>query len=326
MARVARKPIIIEFWDVGQGDASVIRPNRSRVFIIDVGPRNSPIVDWLAKNPSVFVDGIVLTHNDADHAGALMALIQAARSRIDTVYFLVDRKPKDLRFIRLFARLNAAVKAGEVKRILRLEAPQTVWRDDSGSVEVRVMYPNVSQNISASNPNATSGVLALCVGGQIRIIWASDAPIEIVERVCPNSKPEFMVGPHHGAPSDRAHQSAEKWLASICARTTVISVGSKNKHAHPQPSYIRNSLKCGSRIMCTQLTPLCDRDRRTDVVKSHARLGLPQPNTGIACRGPIRVMLLGSGDIVGDELDGEHRQEIERLQRPKCLLLLTKQQ
>jgi competence protein ComEC len=324
VARVARQPIVVDFWDVGQGDASVIRPAPSRAFIIDVGPRNSPIVDWVAQNPSLFIEGIVLTHNDADHAGALAALVEAARFRIECVYFLVDRNTKDSRFVQLFSRLNAALKAGEVKRILRLEAPQVVWTDATGSVEVSVRYPAVAENIAATAPNVTSGVLTLCIESRIRIIWASDAPIEVVARECAGSNPEYMVGPHHGAPSDRANAAAAGWVAEISAQTTLISVGSANRYAHPQPSYIRNSLRCGSRIVCTQLTPLCDRSHRRDVVKSHARLGLPQPNSGVACRGPVRIMLLSSGDIVGDELDAEHQIEIRKLERPKCLLLRPK--
>lgn len=324
MARVARQQIVIDFWDVGQGDATVIRPSPTHAFIIDVGPRNSPIVDWIAQNPSIFVEGIVLTHNDADHAGALAALIEAARFRIDCVYFLLDRNAKDSRFVRLFSRLNAAVRAGEVKRVLRLEAPQVVWRDSTATVEVFVRYPAVAENIAAKSPNVTAGVLTLNVDQHVRVIWASDAPIEVVERECRGTHPEYMVGPHHGAPSDRAHPSAPNWLASIGSQTTLISVGSGNRYAHPQPSYIRNSLHCGTRIVCTQLTTLCDRNRRRDVVKSHARLGLPQPNSGVACRGPVRIVLLPGGDIVGDELDAEHQIEIQKLERPKCLLLRPK--
>ena len=324
MARVARKPIVIDFWDVGQGDATIIRPTLTQAFIIDVGPRNSPIVDWVSHNRSVTIEGIVLTHNDADHAGAIAALIDAGRGRIGTVYFLVDRNPKDSRFVQLFARLSAALKAGEIKGLLRLEAPQVVWRDATGSVEIVVRYPVVVANVGAKSPNATSGILTLNVHNRARIIWASDAPIEVVAQECSGQQPEYMVGPHHGAPSDRANALAEQWLAEIGARTTLISVGSKNSHQHPQPSFIRKSLRCSSRIVCTQLTPLCDRTRRRDVVKSHARLGLIPPNTGVACRGPVRITLLPSGDIVGDELDAEHQLEIQQLERPKCLLLAPK--
>lgn len=324
MARVARQPIVVDFWDVGQGDTTVVRSSPTEAFIIDVGPRNSPIVDWVAQNSSLVISGIVLTHNDADHAGALAALISAARFRIDCVYLLVDRNTKDSRFVRLFSRLETARKSGEVKRVLRLEAPQVVWRDPTDSVRINVEYPGMIQNVSATSPNATSAILTLKVDDRTRVIWPGDAPIEMVETACGGSNPEVMVGPHHGAPADRANSRALPWLNNIGAQTTLISVGSGNRYAHPQPSYIRSCLHAGSRVVCTQLTPLCDPNHKKDVIKSHARLGLPQPNTGIGCRGPVRVMLLPSGDIIGDELDDEHQREIQNLQRPKCILLRPK--
>jgi len=154
---MARSPIIIEFWDVGQGDATVIRPDRTRVFLIDVGPRNSPVVQWIADNSQLKVEGIVLTHNDADHAGSISAFIEAAKFRIQRVYFLVDQNPKNERFAELFVHLDRAYKAGYVKEIIRLEAPQVVWVDPTGSVEICVRYPAVLANVAARTSNQTAG-------------------------------------------------------------------------------------------------------------------------------------------------------------------------
>jgi beta-lactamase superfamily II metal-dependent hydrolase len=318
---MARQPIVIDFWDVGQGDATVIRPTPNRAFIIDVGPRNSPIVDWIAQHPRISIDGVVLTHNDADHAGAIAALIDAARSRIGTVYFLVDRGPKDKGFAQLFARLHQAFRAGEIKGIFRLEAPQRLWSDPTDTVHITVRYPDMVANVSATGPNQTSGILTLDVSGHVRVVWAGDAPIAEVSNVCSGSHCERMVGPHHGAPSDRADPATEARLKQIGARLNFISVGSNNRYEHPQKSYLRKAIAAGSQVICTQLTRLCDRDRVKDVVKSHARYALPHPNTGTSCRGTARVMLLSDDDIIGDDLDSEHQREIRNLQRPQCILL-----
>ncbi len=321
MARVAREPLVLDFWDVGQGDATVVRPTPNRAFIIDVGPRNSPIVDWIIRNPAIGIDGIVLTHNDADHAGALSALIDAASSRIGCVYFLQDRCKKDASFVKLFSRLDEAFKAGELKKVTRLEAPGVIWHDTTKTVEIAVRYPSVLENIAADDANETSGILTLTVQGIVKVLWASDSPIEMVAKHCSGSKPDYMLGPHHGAPSDRAHTAAEGWLRDIGAQINLISVGSRNGYNHPQVSFMRKTLHAGSRVVCTQLTPLCDKMRKKDVVKSHARYALPQPRTGIACRGPSRVMLLPSDDLIGDDLDAVHQEAIRGLQRPKCLRL-----
>ena len=321
MARVAREPIVIDFWDVGQGDATVIRPTPDNAFIIDVGPRNSPLIDWILRNPRINIEGLVLTHNDADHAGALAALIDGAAVRIQCVYFLQDRDKKKRPFAKLFSRLDDAYKSGELTKILRLESPQVIWCDSTGAVELTVRYPSVMQNIPATSPNVTSAVVVLTARNIVKVIWASDAPLELVAKHCSGARPDYMVGPHHGAPVDRSKSAAEEWLRDIGAETILVSVGSNNTYPHPQKSFIRKSRHAGSRIVCTELTKLCDKNRRTDVIKSHARYAVPPPNTGIACRGTVRVMLSRNDDIIGDDLDNAHQEEIKKLQRPQCLLL-----
>jgi hypothetical protein len=165
--------------------------------------------------------------------------------------------------------LFRSYKSGQLKCIRRLESPNTLWSDKSGTVELVVRYPNVMQNIPATTPNATAGILELRWTGVTKIIWASDAPIGVVVAQCPGAKPDYLVGPHHGAPVDRANPLAESWLKSIGARINLISVGSRNPYDHPQKSFLRKSCRTGSRILCTQLTSLCDKSRRTDVIKSH---------------------------------------------------------
>jgi competence protein ComEC len=323
MASLAVQRLIAEFWDVGQGDATVIRVGAGRVILIDVGPRNSPIIDWLLHNPSTYIEKLVLTHNDADHAGAVSAVIEAAKFRIGHVYFLHDRDRKAKVFAALFSTLVAAYQRREISNLTRLEAPQTIWEDPARRIKLDVLYPRVHESIPAASPNLASGVLQLSVNQQVKIVWAADALIETVAKRCVNAKPDFLVGPHHGAPADRASAYAQQWLDSIGATTNVLSVGSNNPHDHPQKSYIRKSLAAGSSVVCTQLTPLCHPLHSKDVVKSHARLAIPQPNTGVGCRGPIRVVLHGD-TFVGDELDGQHQNEIKNLSRPQCLRLRPK--
>ena len=312
---MANQPLIVEFWDVGQGDCSVLRVQKSRVILIDVGPRNSPIVDWLILNPKIFVESIVLTHNHADHAGALAGVLDAARFRIGTVYFLDDRTKRDAQFVSVFSCLDAALRSNQIGGILRLEAPQKIWSDSSCSLEVR--FPNVSANIQAGSPNKTAGILTLNVNGKDEVIWASDSLLESVHLTCGACSPHYLVGPHHGAPEDRGHAEAQNWISEIGPQVTYLSVG-KNKYGHPQPSYIRKNRIANASVVCSQLTSLCDRTRKTDVVKSHARLGIPQPNSGVACRGPVRLTLRGR-TFVGDNLDNEHKEEIAKLERPKCI-------
>ena len=82
------------------------------------------------------------------------------------------------------------------------------------------------------------------------------------------------------------------------------------------PAIFGKLRRADSTVLCSQLTKLCDSTRKNDVIKSHARLGLPQPNTGVACRGPVRLTMGGTG-LVGDELNSEHQEAIQELEATK---------
>src|SRR2546429_7300991 len=84
----------IDLWDVGQGDCTVVKLPSGRLLIIDVGPRGSPLIDWLNEGSrrGVGVEAIVLTHNDADHAGALPSIVADHKQRIGAIWMLLDRQ------------------------------------------------------------------------------------------------------------------------------------------------------------------------------------------------------------------------------------------
>lgn len=71
----------IDFWDVGQGDCSVLNFSDRSLIMIDTGPKASPIVGWLAERRPTML-AIVLTHNDSDHAGSACSIVEEHKERI----------------------------------------------------------------------------------------------------------------------------------------------------------------------------------------------------------------------------------------------------
>lgn len=320
MALLAHESLLVEFWDVGQGDCSVIHLNNRDVVVIDVGPRGSPLVPWLLQNRQVHIHSLILTHNDADHIGALSETIDATAGRLRMVYFLQDRPRDDKAFLSLTGRLRAAITRGEVEKVVRLEAPESIWREPVIAAELAVVYPDVLTNIGANAPNRTSAILVFAVAGVGQILWTSDSSLESVARAVPNLNPGHMHGPHHGAPADRRDDRALHWLRSIGPKRVFVSVGSLNSYAHPAPSYLAKVLKSGASVACTQLTPQCEtRHRLHHVVPSHALMGLPQPRKGFSCRGHIRLALTDGKFTAADQIDDLHAREIRKLTRPKCI-------
>ena len=72
---MAPENLQIDFWDVGYGDASVVWLDANRVILIDTGPEGSPLPVWLEKH-SIRVDLAVFTHNDSDHIGGFLRLVE----------------------------------------------------------------------------------------------------------------------------------------------------------------------------------------------------------------------------------------------------------
>jgi beta-lactamase superfamily II metal-dependent hydrolase len=68
----------VDFWDVGQGDCTVLNFTDNTVILIDTGGQRSPVVDWLA-NVRPTIRSVILTHIDADHAGC--ALLHSRRTQ-----------------------------------------------------------------------------------------------------------------------------------------------------------------------------------------------------------------------------------------------------
>jgi hypothetical protein len=60
--------------DVGQGDAALFRRGRSAV-LIDVGPDDCYDMLRYLRHEGLFVDAVLLSHLDEDHAGALASLL-----------------------------------------------------------------------------------------------------------------------------------------------------------------------------------------------------------------------------------------------------------
>ena len=251
------QPLQVTFWDVGQGDCSTITLPDGSIVIIDTGPRGSPLVDWLNDHPKE-IHSLVLTHNDADHVGSLPALVGAFKSRIKSLFMLVDRPVGD----RVFEKTFRCAYEGEAfgcYKIQRLEVGAIIWHDDELGAELKVVYPSFSGNVNASSPNSASGIICLFIKGKIQVVWPGDSTLGRVALEVGNHQPHVMVGPHHGAPGDFKKSTALDSLKSIDASFAYISAATKNKYMHPRPGYLKRLEITGCKVRCSQLTMACDR-------------------------------------------------------------------
>lgn len=310
----------VTFWDVGQGDCSTITLPDGRLIIIDTGPRGSPLIDWLNDKPRQ-IHAVVLTHNDADHVGALPGLIGGFMNRIESLYMLVDRPTANTVFAKTFRCALEGERRG-FYTITRLEIGATIWSDANLKADLVPVFPTMSGNVLASNPNKTSGILCLRLNGQTEVLWPGDSTLARVASECGDTRPFVMFGPHHGAPADYKQASAVGAIAAIQAQHAFISVATKNKYSHPRPKYLQRLERAGCQVVCSELTVACDRNavlNQHPIMVNHLVLGLRPPRKlGVTCRGAWQLTWNGR-EFVSDGLDDEHIRRISKLRRPQCL-------
>lgn len=322
---MASENLIVDFWDVGQGDCSVIKLSDNKLIVIDVADSNSPLISWLSDNPQFQIEHLILTHNDADHAGALPSLLNACNGRIHKLWLLKDRAPighERKKMDRLFRLAYQAYKERRLD-VQFLSAPLTIWQDSQLNLKLEVLYPSPLEDILNSVcPNASSAILALSRNGKILVGWPGDNYLQRARDAYVGSEIELLHGPHHGAPIDRKQNPQFKQaLSEIAPSRVFVSVGSKNIHNHPNQKYVRRLEVNGCRAVCSQVTRFCDKnmkDRDSHVLDGASLLGLRRPRDGFSCRGAMRL-IISKANAVYDEWDAEHLSRASELYRPMCL-------
>lgn len=314
---MAEEKLIIDFWDVGQGDGTVIRLPDKSLVLVDVGPKGSPIIDWLADHRPT-IHAIILTHNDEDHAGGLPSVVKLPGISIKTVYMLVDREKKSSKFQNIWRPVREEERRGRLN-VLGLIRDTAIW--SNGDTCLTVVYPSFSEGVEANRPNESSAVICLVHKGEIKIILPGDAPMQVVAEKCASTLPNLLHGPHHGGPVDRKKANFKTWVEAVVSERVFISVGTKNSYSLPSQDYLNLQASRGCRVICTQITRLCDNHRvlsNTPVLQTAALLGLRAARSGIPCRGCFRL-IVKDGNVLTDPYDTEHLNRVSALRRAQCL-------
>jgi len=237
---VAEASLIADIWDVGQGNCSVIRLPDNSLLIFDVGPRSSPLIDWLADKPWS-IHAVVITHNDEDHAGALPSLVKMPGKTIGKIYLLQDRDKHTEKFQNIYRPVREEERKGRFQVFPALK-DTAIWESPSQRRQFCIIYPSFSENIDANTPNRSSAVICLFQDKEVRCIWPGDAPMQVIAERCGGSKPFFLDGPHHGSPVDRKDHRFRDWAWAFNPERVFISTGTNNKYSHPNEHYMRLQL------------------------------------------------------------------------------------
>lgn len=331
--------------DVGQGDATVIvGPQRGSAIIVDAR-RPEPVLEVLRKHRVTRVPVALLTHDDDDHiagfANVLTEFLDGMGGRVGIVAYDMARLEASGAFVRQLALIKELCwpQGPTGPPAFQLSSPTTNDRYLVATLRrsrfATLVYPSRTEvdflaRLGAhggargrrrrprSRPNEASAILVLEWAGQRMLLGADLGALGwtvLSRNMKEGLRADVFRFPHHGGRFVQTKLvgytiSQAELLDLVRPSTVIISVGTSNRHSHPDPGTVRAICsRKGTRILCTQATALCVGDQ----------CGPSAPNSeAIQCAGTVVVTLGGAMSPRIAPSRSAHARVIDAFRRPAC--------
>ncbi|HEY1330592.1 MAG TPA: DNA internalization-related competence protein ComEC/Rec2 [Actinomycetota bacterium] len=248
----------VVFFDVGQGDAALIRSPAGATILIDGGPDPEQVATKLAALGIHRLDLMVATHPHADHVAGLAAVLARVWVGMVVDPGCAGSSPFYAQFLRAVAATRVPMRHPRPGEVLMV-----------GDVRVEVLGPEHCFSGTDSDPNNDSLVLRVS-DGSASVLFPGDAEQPAQTDVL-RDEPGFMRAevlkvPHHGGDT-----SLDAFVGAVGARVAVVSVG-PNRYGHPVPAVLATLARDGMRVFRT--------DRAGDVTVTFDAHGIEVAGSG----------------------------------------------
>lgn len=223
----------VRFIDVGQGDCALISCD-GKNLLIDGGPSSasSKVYTILQELGIAYLDGIIVTHPDADHCGGVAGALNYAKCGT-------------------FYCSTATYDTKTFNSVLKYlgDTPVTVPRpNDSfslGGAIVTFVGPIAKGNADANN----SSLVCRIDYGSTSFLFTGDAEAESENAMASAGEPldaDVLKVGHHGS----ASSSGSRFLSEVTPQYAIISAG-KNSYGHPTSEALSRLASAGAEILRT---------------------------------------------------------------------------
>lgn len=231
----------LRVFDVGQGDAILLRFGDS-ALLVDAGPdpktARDVLLPRLARLGVQRLDGLALTHADADHIGGAADILRALP--VATVWMASSGQDHPLLSV-----IEAAARQGGARIDEPVHGQALGWHP---AVSVRV---NIAAPSAASGDNNQSMVLHVRYGDADLLLTGD------IERAAERAlvdgngglEADVLKVAHHGAGTS----SSPEFLAAVQPQVAVISAGLGNAFNHPRDEVLRRLRGVGAQVFRTDL-------------------------------------------------------------------------
>jgi beta-lactamase superfamily II metal-dependent hydrolase len=229
--------LVLSFIDVGQGGSTLVQTG-GESYLIDAGrpEEGLEVVDFLRSRGVEDLDGVVVTHSDADHVGGMPEVLDAMP--VEKVYVSGESSG---------GSLEAAFLASVEKKGVRLTEVSAGDELDWGASGVTVLSPPGS-GFSEDNDNSVATLIEHGPDPDTgRVLLTGDAEARAEEYMSQGADTGplavLKVG-HHGSSTS----TTPLFLSRFQPRVAVISVGEDNGYGHPTPQTLRRLRTVGAEV------------------------------------------------------------------------------
>ncbi len=222
-------------FDVGQGLA-VAAQTHSHALLYDTGPDfsgdadsgNRILVPSLRAMGIAQLDGLILTHDDTDHTGGALSVMQAM--------------PIDWLSSSLPAQSPILQQAHNQRRCIDGQN----W--DWDGVHFELLHPSPESYAQEKIRKNNRGCVLRISIGQQHILLATDIEKDSEQRLLEEHADKLpailLVVPHHGSKTS----SVQPFVEAVHPRYAVFTVGYRNRFGHPREEVVERYRAAGSEL------------------------------------------------------------------------------
>lgn len=223
-------------FDVGQGLAVLVQTHR-HTLLYDTGPDfpgpadsgNRILVPALRAQGIARLDQLILTHDDLDHTGGALSVMQSI-----PVAQLWSSLPDDSPILQQTAHSARCVDGQR-------------WEWDGVQFEILHPAPQDYANHKIRN-NDLGCVLRVHIAGH-NLLLAADieraAEAWLLHQHAHDLKSELLVVPHHGSKTS----STPEFIAAVQPHYAIFTVGYRNRFGHPKDEVVGRYRAAGSELL-----------------------------------------------------------------------------
>lgn len=247
-------PLRVTFFDVGQGDCTLIQTPGGRNVLIDAGGRYESgtavgsdigqriILPALRRAGVKRLDLVVLTHPHEDHAGGLPSVFTSLPVGLWMDSGQIHAAP-GYHGAHLVARdKHIPFRLGRTGDTIDLEP----------GVRLEVLAPSRPLLYGTRDDLNNNSIVCRLQYGETAFLLAGDSEFEEEARelsVPSDLKADVLKAGHHGS----ATSSSPRFLKAVSPRWAIVSCGRHNRYGHPNPGTIERLHEAGARVFRTDL-------------------------------------------------------------------------